>query len=120
MTGDVLGDAKARLVLARLQIGTGGGTDGASVELGDAQALCGESIELRRLVEGIPIAAQICPAEVICQDEDDIGGGSGEGKRARGKKEPCGQREGGEQGSHERRKRWGDSEGAGREGFESL
>ena len=36
VTRDVLGDAKACLVLAGLQIGTGGGTDGASIELGEA------------------------------------------------------------------------------------
>src|SRR5205823_2294729 len=66
-------DAGARGVLAGHQAGPRGGAILAVVVAGEAQALRGEAVDVRRLVVLRALAAQVRPAEVVGQDEDDIG-----------------------------------------------
>jgi hypothetical protein len=72
VAGDVLRDAKARLVLAALNIRARGRADGAGVELSEAQALLRETVEVRRLVEGVAVAPEVGPPKIVGENEDDI------------------------------------------------
>jgi hypothetical protein len=36
-------------------------------------ALSGELVEIRRLVKGASVAREVCPAEVVGEDHDDVG-----------------------------------------------
>jgi len=71
---DPVGDADARRVAARQDAGAGGGADGAGgVGLGEPHALRGQSVEGRGFVEVAAGAAEIPPAEVIDQNEENVG-----------------------------------------------
>ena len=44
--------------------------DGAGVELGEAEAIAGERVEMRRFVIRMTGAAEVAPAEIVDEDED--------------------------------------------------
>jgi hypothetical protein len=73
VAGDVLRDPEAGLIEARLQIGSRGRADGAGVELREPHSLAGEPVDPRRLVKPIAVADEIGPAEVVGENDDDIG-----------------------------------------------
>ena len=43
--------------------------------IGEPQALSRQAIEIRRLVEGRPVTTEVHPAEVVDEEEDDVGHG---------------------------------------------
>lgn len=82
-------DADAIGVTTGEQGGAGGGADGlGDVETGEPRPFAGETIEMRGANFGGAVATEITPAEVIGEDQNDIGwarrvgGGEGEAERA--------------------------------------
>ncbi len=74
VVGEVVPDAVVAVVHPRHEAAARGGTDGrARVGLGEPQALGGQPIEVRRLDLLLPVGAEITVAEVVGQDEDDVG-----------------------------------------------
>jgi hypothetical protein len=73
MSGNVLRDAEAGLVLARLQIGPRGRADRPCIELRESHPLAGQPVDVRRFVEAVAVTRQVRPAEIIGQDQDDVG-----------------------------------------------
>ena len=70
-TGDPIGELETGGVLAGEQRGAGGGADGAGgVGLGEAEAIAGERVEMRRFVIRMTGAAEVAPAEIVDEDED--------------------------------------------------
>src|SRR5205085_10959663 len=66
VAGDVRGQAEARLVLAGEDGRPRRRADGAgSVGVGEADALAGEGVDARRLVEAVAVAGEVGPAEVV-------------------------------------------------------
>jgi len=49
--------------------------DGHRVGMGEAKALLRESVEVRRLMQIRAVAAEVAPAQIIGEDEDDVGFG---------------------------------------------
>jgi hypothetical protein len=49
------------------------------VELGEFHRLTGEGVELGRLEVSITVAGEVAIAEVVGEEEDDIGAGGGRG-----------------------------------------
>ena len=49
-----------------------GADGGAAIPLGEARAFLGHAVEVRRLDELLPVAADVALGEVIAQDEDDV------------------------------------------------
>ena len=62
------------LTAAGHQAAAGGRADrGGGVSVGKSHALAGEPVDVGRLVQIGPIAAQIGPAQVVHQDEHEVG-----------------------------------------------
>ena len=85
-------------VLADHERGAARGADGgAAIALGEARAFLGHAVEVRRLDEFLPVAADVALGEVVAQDEDDVRlarfGRGGEGGESQ--KEERGQLHGG-------------------------
>ena len=101
---DVVGDAGALGPLAGEDAGARGGADGAGgVGIGEARALAGEAVEVRSLVERAAVAAEVLAAEVVGEEEDDVGRalrgcGGGRGCGGKGEGEEEGKREGEKEG----------------------
>jgi hypothetical protein len=72
---DVLRDAEPRLVLSRLDVRPGGGADRAGVKLGEPHPFPRETVEGGGLVVGVAVTGQVGPAEVVGEEEDDVGAG---------------------------------------------
>jgi hypothetical protein len=73
MSRDVLRDPEPSLILPRLQIGPCRRTDRPGIELGETHSLASQPIDIRRLVERVPVAAQVRPAQIVGQNADDVG-----------------------------------------------
>ncbi|MCX6933041.1 MAG: hypothetical protein NTZ29_10210 [Verrucomicrobia bacterium] len=73
MAGDVLRNAEARLVLTALKIRARRRADGAGVELGEAEAIAREAIEVGRFVKSVPVTAEVGPAQIVGEDDDEVG-----------------------------------------------
>ncbi len=119
MAGDPVGEVEPGRGLAGEEGGTGRGADGAgAVGVGEACAVAGEAVEIGRQVKAGAVAAEVGPAEVIDEDDDDVGfwgGGEGGAREGSEEKEDEGQAAGGSQCSkagHEREDRQ-DGEGTG-------
>jgi len=81
--------AEAGGVASGEDAGAGGAADGAGgVGLGEADALGGEAIEVGRVVKRAAVAAEVPPAEVVREDEDDVRAVLGQGQR--GEQGGCG------------------------------
>jgi hypothetical protein len=77
---DVVGDAGAGGPLASHDAGASGGADGAGgVAIRKQSAVFGHLIDIGRLVKRAAVAPEVALAEVIDQEEDDVGRGGGSG-----------------------------------------
>ena len=77
----VVGEFDPAWVFAGHDAGAGWRADGIGrIGIGEAHALAGEPIDVRRLVEGGAVTAKVGPAEVVDENEDDVGpfGGCGD------------------------------------------
>ena len=73
---DVVGDAQANRVLAGHNAGAGRGADRTGgVGLGEAGAGLRQPVDVGRFVELAAVAAEVTPAEIVGQEEDDVGWG---------------------------------------------
>ena len=71
---DVIGQSEPRRIAPRLNRRPGRRTDGAGgVAVGEAHSLPGQPVDVRRLVILAPLARQILPAEIVDEDDDQIG-----------------------------------------------
>ena len=71
--GQPIRDAQAGWRFASQDAGAAGGADRCSgVGIGEAHAFLRQSVEVRRLVKGAPVAAEVRPAEVVGDDENDV------------------------------------------------
>jgi hypothetical protein len=75
-------------VLAGHQRGARGRADGHGAGLGEADRFRGKAVDVRRLVQVGPVAAEIGPTHVIGEDEEDVepgwrrvGNGGGDASR---------------------------------------
>jgi hypothetical protein len=73
MTGDVLCNPEPRLILARLQVGSRGRTNRASIELREPHSLTRHPIHVRRFIERVAVTTNIGPSKIISQDQNDVG-----------------------------------------------
>jgi hypothetical protein len=90
--GQPVGEVQPGGRFARHDAGPGGRTDVAGgVGLGEADALFGEAVDLRGFVKRTAVAAQITPAEIVDEKQDDVG------RTLRRVCRVCGKRGGGEQ-----------------------
>src|SRR5262249_23031795 len=72
--GDEVGEVEALRVLAGDQRGARRRADGAGgVGGGELYAVGGEAVEVRRAVVGAAVTAEVAGAEVVDQDDDDVG-----------------------------------------------
>jgi hypothetical protein len=71
--------------------GAGGGADGLDVELLQADAGGGELVDVRRL-DFASVVADVLPAEVVGEEEDDVRPGGGVGSCGEGEQEDKGER----------------------------
>ncbi|MEN9633397.1 MAG: hypothetical protein RL077_1801 [Verrucomicrobiota bacterium] len=72
--GIVAVDAVARRNLPGEKTAAAGRADGSGdIKLGEQRAIGGEPVEVGRLGEGVTVAAQIAPAEIVGEDEEDVG-----------------------------------------------
>jgi len=72
-SGQPIRDAQAGRRFASQDAGTGGGADRrSSVGIGEAHAFLRQSVEVWRLVKSAPIAAEVRPAEVVGDYENDV------------------------------------------------
>ncbi len=61
-------------VQARHEHAPGGGADGASgVVVGEAHAFGGHAVQVGRLDEALAVGAEVAVAQIVGQDEDDVG-----------------------------------------------
>lgn len=73
--GNPVGEVKTRGVLTGQDAGTRGRADGTTgVGVGETDALGSEAIDIRRIDETVAVGAQIAPAQVVHQDEQDVPG----------------------------------------------
>jgi hypothetical protein len=73
VAGDPVGDAQASWVLAGEERGAGRGADRARrVTIGEADAVLGQLVDMRSLVELAPVAGEVGLAQVVDQDDDDV------------------------------------------------
>ena len=71
---DPVGDADRGWVLAGEDAGAGRRTDRAGgVGVAKAHALCGQPVDIGRLVKGAAVADQIPPTHIVDENKDDIG-----------------------------------------------
>ena len=78
------GEVEPGGMLAGEHGGSGGGTDRTGAGGGgEPNSLCRQSIQMRRVVVGPAVAAQIVPAQIVCHQQHDMG-------RAYGGGSPCG------------------------------
>ena len=66
-------DAGAGIVAAGHELRSGGGADGADVESFQLHALGGEPINVGRADVGIAVDAEIAPALIVGENDDDVG-----------------------------------------------
>ena len=96
--GDEIGDAEARRIFSGHDAAAGGRADAAGgVALGETQAAFREGINVRRFIERVRVVrADVHVAEVVGEDEDDVGARrrGGVGGRRGGDGEQEGKREG--------------------------
>ena len=72
----VVAHAAADRVAAGEQGGPAGRADlGGGVEIGEPHPFGGHAVEVGRADARMPVAAQVAPAEIIRQDDDDVGPG---------------------------------------------
>ena len=84
VSGDPVGDMQPRRVLSGHDACARGRTDRAGrIGVGEAHALRGEAVDVRRLVVRAAEAAEVSPAHVVGENEDDVGFGDGFGCRCR-------------------------------------
>ena len=76
--------AVSQAVAAGHQLAAGGGAHGGHVEIGEADALAVQPVDVRRPQHGVAMARQVAVALVVGEDQDDIGGRLGR-CRARGR-----------------------------------
>ncbi len=85
VSGDPVGDVEAGGRLAGEQGGAGGGADGAGgVGLGEAHAVLGKLVDVGGLVVFGAVAAEVGPAHVVDEHDDDVwrrAGGQGRDDR---------------------------------------
>ena len=75
---EVVADPTVTAVQTGVENATGRRADrGAGVALGKARSALGESIEVRCRDDGSPVAPEVLVAEVIAENEDDVGFGHG-------------------------------------------
>ena len=73
---EVAVDAMAGGKLAGWEGGAAGGAHrAADVELGEEGALGGETVEVGRFDSAVAVATEVAPAEIVGEDEDDVGAG---------------------------------------------
>ena len=81
VAGDPVREVQAGGIFAGQQGGPGGGADRAGrVAVGEADAILGQLVDVRRLVELASIAGEIGLSHVVDQDYDDVGRGGGRGE----------------------------------------
>ena len=74
VSGDPVSEVEARRVAPGEDGGPTGRTNSAGgVAVGEEHAVFGEPVDVWGFVEGGPVAAEIAPAEVIDEEEDEIG-----------------------------------------------
>ena len=79
--GDPLGDANALWCFPSKEGGTGGGADGiGGIGIGEANSGGGELVKIGGFVILRALAAQVGPAEVVDEKDDDVGFGEGIGR----------------------------------------
>ena len=79
-TGQPVGELKARGVFARQDAGARGRADVAGrVGIGEPHVGAGETVKLRGFVERAALDAKVAPAEVVDEEEDDVGRARGRG-----------------------------------------
>ena len=76
--------AGARIVAAGEEFGAGRRTHLADIEIVECCPVAGEGIDVRRGEVGVPANAQITPALIVGEDDDDVGLSSGKNARAGG------------------------------------
>lgn len=75
-------DAMTRRILTREKGAAAGRADGAvHIEVRELCSSGGERVKVRRFDDLMPIAAEITPAQVICQDENDVWPGNINGRQ---------------------------------------
>ena len=71
--GEEVGEAEARGVFAGHDAGARGRADGTGgVGVGEAHATGGEAVDVGSFVEAAAVEADVAPAEVVDQDEDEV------------------------------------------------
>jgi len=81
VAGDPVREVQAGGIFAGQQGGPGGGADRAGlVTVREADAILGQLVDVRRLVELASIAGEIGLSHVVDQDYDDVGRGGGRGE----------------------------------------
>mgnify|MGYP000946485816 CR=1 FL=1 len=73
VAGDVLGDAEAGLVLPALEVAPRRRAHRPRVELSESHSLTRQAIQVWRFVEGVAVASDVGPAQIISEDQDHIG-----------------------------------------------